>query len=409
MAEPGRARGVVATLLLLALLGASGMADAAPRIGVLTMGPGSEYWSRFGHNALLVERADRQRTVYNFGFFDFEQPGFLLRFARGQMRYRLVALPFDRDFAYYQAEGRSMHLQWLHLDPEQAVQLADYLAWNARPENAEYRYDYFLDNCSTRVRDALDRALGGLLREQTRGRSRGLSYRSEALRLAAAEPWMYLGIHLLLGPASDRPLSRWEEAFVPERLRDALSVVQLRDARPLVAEHIELLPQRLPDSRESEPRFAVLAAALGLGAALLVLLLAPRRGAGGALGRLLLGGFWLASGLVGATSLLLWTLTEHGMAAANRGLLLTSPLCLPLLLALIPLARGTPIHGWQRRLAGLCALAAAVSLPLYLLPVRPQDHLEWILLALPLHLAAWRLLKQRDDGFPSDGGDQPTP
>jgi hypothetical protein len=82
------------------------------------------------------------------------------------------------------------------------------------------------------------------------------------------------------------------------------------------------------------------------------------------------------------------------MAAANRGLLLTTPLCLPLLLALIPLARRSPIPRWQRRLAALCALLAAASLPLYLLPVRPQDHLEWILLALPVHLVAWRLLER---------------
>lgn len=379
-------------VLLLALLLASSVGVAAPRIGVLTMGPGAEYWSRYGHNALLVELPDGTATVYNYGFFDFEQPGFLLRFARGQMRYRLVALPFDSDFAYYQAEGRGMQLQWLRLEPEQAERLAGFLEWNARPENAEYRYDYFTDNCSTRVRDALDEVLGGMIREQTRGRSRGLTYRSEALRLAAPDAWMYLGIHLLLGPTADRPLSRWQEGFVPERLRDALSVVQLADGRPLVEERLDLLPQRLPDSRDSEPRFALLATAIGLGAALLVWLLAGRRGLAGTAGRVLLGTFWLLAGLAGLLGLVLWGFTDHAMAAANRGLLLASPLCLLLLPALRPLARGGDIPRWLSRLAALCALLACATLPLYLLPVRPQDHLEWILLAVPLHIAAWRLL-----------------
>ena len=32
---------------------------------------------------------------------------------------------------------------------------------DARPENLQYRYDYFIDNCSPRPRDMLDRILGG--------------------------------------------------------------------------------------------------------------------------------------------------------------------------------------------------------------------------------------------------------
>lgn len=365
---------------------------ASPRIGVLTMGPGDEYWSRFGHNAVLVETADGERTVYNYGFFDFEQPGFLLRFARGQMLYRLVALRFEQDFAYYQSEGRGMQLQWLRLTPEQARELADFLAWNARPENAEYGYDYFRDNCSTRVRDALDRVLGGRILEQTRSRSRGLSYRTEALRLAAAEGWMFHAIHLLLGPRADRPLSRWEEGFVPARLHDALNLVVLDDGQPLVESDQRLLPQRLPDSLPEEPRFAVTAAALGLGLAVLVLLLGRRHGVPGTLGRSLLAAFWLVAGVLGLVGLILWLFTDHTMAEANRGLLLYSPLTLALLPALSRLARGLPASTFQRSLAAACAGIALLSLPLYLLPVRPQDHLEWILLLLPLHIAAWRLL-----------------
>ncbi len=388
-----RRRLVTATLLALALLLASASLGAAPRIGVLTMGPGLEYWSRFGHNALLVEQADGQRTVYNYGFFDFQQPGFLLRFARGQMRYQLVALPFEQDFAYYQSEGRGMQLQWLRLNRSAASELASFLAWNALPENAEYGYDYFLDNCSTRVRDVLDRFSGGKVIEQTRGRSRGLSYRSEALRLSAPEPWMYLGIHLLLGPSADRPLSRWDEGFVPARLHDALNLVSLADGQPLVESDIRLLPQTLPEALIEEPRFALGAGFAGLAAALVVLLLGRRRGAAGAVGRSLLGVFWLLSGVLGLLGLALWGLTDHQMAYANRSLLLLNPLTLALLPALWSLSRQRPAPAWQRRLAALCAAAALLAVPLYLLPVRPQDHLEWLLLALPVHLAAWRLLQ----------------
>ena len=70
------------------------------------------------------------------------------------MRYQLVALPMREDLAYYQQVGRGVSLQWLNLTPAQARRLADSLAVNALPQNARYGYDYFTDNCSTRVRDA---------------------------------------------------------------------------------------------------------------------------------------------------------------------------------------------------------------------------------------------------------------
>src|SRR5690606_16140001 len=113
------------------------------------------------------------------------------------------------------------------------------------PENARYAYDYFTDNCSTRVRDALDTALGGALSRQLNGRSQGNTYRSEAVRLARPDPLMALGFDLGLGPASDRPNSLWQDAFVPMRLADALRSVRLADGRPLVLAEEALLPHRL--------------------------------------------------------------------------------------------------------------------------------------------------------------------
>ncbi len=76
------------------------------------------------------------------------------------MRYQLVALPMREDLAYYRDVGRGVAIQWLHLTPRQATELSRALALNARPEHAHYDYDYFTDNCATRVRDAIDRALG---------------------------------------------------------------------------------------------------------------------------------------------------------------------------------------------------------------------------------------------------------
>ena len=145
--------------LFLALFG--GVLAAAPRVGVLTMQPGEVFFERFGHNALVVDPGDgSEPTSYNFGYFDPEEPDFLSRFVAGTMRYRLVALPLAYDLSLYERSGRGVSVQWLDLDASEATALAAMLAVNARPENAVYDYRYFTDNCSTRVRDALDAATG---------------------------------------------------------------------------------------------------------------------------------------------------------------------------------------------------------------------------------------------------------
>src|SRR5690606_41457402 len=132
------------------------LAQAAPRIGVATMQPGEIFFERFGHNAIVVEDPALPEPVsYNFGFFDMEEPDFVARFVRGDMRYRLVALPLSRDLAYYREVGRGVSIQWLDLAPAQPRALAAALEENPRPENAYYRYEHFHAHRSHPVRHAL--------------------------------------------------------------------------------------------------------------------------------------------------------------------------------------------------------------------------------------------------------------
>ncbi|WP_017174398.1 DUF4105 domain-containing protein, partial [Xanthomonas phaseoli] len=227
----------------------------APRVGVVTMQPGEVFFERFGHDAIVVvDPRTQQATSYNFGFFDPSEPDFVPRFARGEMMYYLVALPLDEDLSQYRDAGRGVSIQWLDLPPDQARALADGLAVRSQPENARYHYDYFMANCATMVRDTLDRAMGGALKSQLAGRSRGNTFRSEAVRLASPAPWMWLGFDLGLGPYADRPLSRWEEAFVPMRLADSLTQVHNSAGRPLVQSTQVLLPHRIAPEPAEQPR-----------------------------------------------------------------------------------------------------------------------------------------------------------
>ena len=372
--------------LLLALLFA-GLAQAAPRIGVMTMQPGEIFWERFGHDAIVVaDPATGQALSYNYGFFDPGEPGFLGRFIRGEMQYMLVALPIEQDLAIYREEGRGVSIQWLDLSDAQATALAEALATAARPENARYRYDYFTENCATKVRDAIDAALGGRLHAQIAGRSRGNTYRSEAVRLALPAPLMWLGFDIGLSRNADRPLSRWEEAFVPMRLADSLGEARLPDGRPLVRATQQLLPHRLPPApaETSRPWWPWLLAGLASAAALVALARwRPRWFAAGA------GLFWLVSGLLGLLMLFLWFGTEHRFAWGNENLLLFDPLALALLPAAWRRMGGRAAPAWSRKVAWVVLLAAFAALLMKWVLLFSQSNAAWIALLLPVHLSLW--------------------
>ncbi len=368
--------------------------DSQLSISLLTIGPGDIFFERFGHNAIVVHDAASGETIaYNYGIFDFEQENFLLNFARGRMRYRIAADALGDDLQMYRDEGRSITEQRLNLLPAQARELADFLDWNTQPQNMFYRYDYFEANCSTRVRDALDHALGGALLAQSEGRARGYTYRLDALRLMAPEPLLMLGIDLGLGPYADQRIDFWQESFVPATLRSVVNQThtQSADGRtvPLVAQSDVLASGRVEEPPALPPDlrwpFLIIGVAIG---SLLLGLQHPRR----ALARIPLAVcatvFELFCGLGGVVLLFLWFGTEHHAAWRNENLLLLNPLCLWLIPAWIGSARARWAIGkptlWIAWLVVACTGFALFS---KILPWFVQANLAWIVLFAPIHLA----------------------
>lgn len=402
-------RALLALLMLLAFTARadgdgfvpSGVPGDTLTVSLVTFQPGTEYWQRFGHNALLLREASSGKAItYNYGLFDFRQKNFFLNFARGLMIYRVAPNWLANDLPIYADDGRWAREQVLALTPAQRGWLRDYLAWNVEPEHAEYRYDYFTSNCSTRVRDALDRALGGALQRQLAGKAVPASYRSEALRLIAPDRPLMIAMDLALGPVADRPIDLWQQSFAPLTLMDALRGVTVTAAdgslQPLVSAEHELLPTTaLPDPPAAAPSLVlpflgvglVLAALLALSAALRAHALVRIGGA------LLAGTLTLLLSLAGLILAALWGLTDHWAGWRNGNLLLLNPLGL----LLLPTWLGALRRGWQPRhfahaLACFIALGAALALPLRLLPGTEQQNLHWIALVLPVQLAlAWAL------------------
>lgn len=386
-------RGALRGLLALVLVSYSLAALAAPRIGIATMQPGAIFFERFGHNAIVVDDpALGEPMSYNFGFFNMEEPDFLVRFVRGDMQYMLVALPLADDLVYYREVGRGVSIQWLDLDAAAAEELAAALAVNARPENARYGYQYFTDNCSTRVRDAIDIALDGGLRRQLESRSQGNTFRSEAVRLASPAPWMWLGFDVGLGPAADQPNALWQDAFVPMRLAASLRNVRHADGRPLVREEVEVLPHRIAPEPHAfaRPWWPWLLAGLGLSG--LILWLGRRHDS--RIAALALP-FWVVSGIAGGLMLFLWGFTAHNFAWANHNLLLLSPLCLLLLPGAWRIARGRDAGRMFRILLWIVAGLAMLAPFLLWLPAAPQRNAHWIALLLPLQLVFASVLSRR--------------
>ncbi|MEP6634725.1 MAG: DUF4105 domain-containing protein [Luteimonas sp.] len=393
-----------AALLLLCLAAFFGHAAAAVdsnprplRIGVATMQPGEIFFERFGHDSIVIDDpAKGEPLSYNFGFFDPAEPGFLGRFVDNQMQYQLVALPFAEDMVHYRETGRGVSIQWLDLTDAEAERLEAKLVTNALPEHARYRYQYFTDNCATRVRDAIDEVLGGTLRPQFEARSTGNSFRSEAVRLASPAPWMWLGFDIGLGPSADIPNSLWQDAFVPMRLAEGLREVRRSDGRPLVKSEQRVLPHRIaPEpSVVARPWWPWLLAGLAKAVAILLLAWWARRAAG-AIGLV----FWTTSSIVGLLMAFIWFGTGHTFGWANQNLLLFNPLGLLLLPGAWRIARGRPAGRLFR--AGLWTIAACTIAALFAhwLPLQPQRNAHWIALLAPIQIA-WLIAFTRPSVLP---------
>ncbi|HNE28922.1 MAG TPA: DUF4105 domain-containing protein, partial [Saprospiraceae bacterium] len=174
-------------------------------ISLITAAPGEELYSTFGHSALRVKDPARNfDRCYNYGTFDFDQPNFYLNFCRGKLLYYLN-VERRRDFEYeYLMDRRTLREQTLDLDASQKQQLFDLLQENALPQNREYKYDFFYDNCATRIRDIVEKALLYQVFFDSTTTKKGTTMRQLLKPYLLDKPWTRFGIDLILGQAADR-------------------------------------------------------------------------------------------------------------------------------------------------------------------------------------------------------------
>ena len=365
---------------------------------LLTFGWGDAVWERFGHNAIWIrDRVAGTDMTYNWGMFDFNQPHFVWRFVTGDTRYWMEPIDFAAMVRYYREHDRSVLAQELNLSPAQRLKLQQFVQWNALPQNKFYRYDYYRDNCSTRLRDALDHALSGQLQTATVSRMTSGTYRWHTQRLLTGDLPLYTGVTLALGHPADKPLSMWQEMFLPVRMANDFRSVTVADTAgnqlPLVKSEMAIFTAGRSPEPSVAPGYLPLFVAIGLVYGVLLLVLV-RSGEGGHrfafFGAAALATLWsLVAGVAGAALVFAWLFTKHYFMGRNENLLHFDPLSLALVV-MIPLSLFSP-RGTSRavKLAGYIAIICLFGFVLQGASFFDQKNGEIIALALPINLAVW--------------------
>ncbi|HLT46164.1 MAG TPA: DUF4105 domain-containing protein [Rubricoccaceae bacterium] len=377
---------------------AEALSDSAA-VSLLTMLPGEEVYSAFGHSAFRIhDPALGLDRTYNFGTFDFEQPFFVVRFLRGQLDYLLDTAPYDAEVYRYWTLGRPVVEQHLALPPETVRALYAMLEENALPENRAYRYDFFYDNCSTRLLDALDSALvaSGQPALTLRAPYVPRTFRAHLQPYLDGAPLLDLGIDLGLGLPTDRAATAREATFLPvELMRQAGGAAS--GGRPLVARTDTLFwfPGYTATGDAFDWPLALAAAllALGLGATLWG---AWRRRTASGRGRLGDAVLFAVAGAAGLIMAFLWLGTEHTVTGPNLNLLWAWPTHTAAAWGL----RRAALPGWLR--GYLYATAAVTGLTAVLWGWLPQV-LPTPALFFALLLTARALVRARFSGMGERG------
>ncbi len=215
---------IILTILISGLINVSSQIPSDTEIYLITCGPGTETYSIYGHSALrIVIPQDEIDRAYNWGVFDFATPNFVWKFAKGRLEYMLGVYPFDRFLQEYFFESRSVYQQKINLEPDEIKILLALIQENLKPENVKYRYDFFYDDCSTRIRDLLEKALGDKLLYPPEDKRDIPTFREKINQYQRPYPWLQTGVDLLIGTPGNKKASFRDRMFLPDELKEGLS------------------------------------------------------------------------------------------------------------------------------------------------------------------------------------------
>ncbi len=300
-------------------------------IQLVTIGPGDELTNWWGHNGLIVENsASGISYFYNYGLYSFDD-NFIINFVKGRLIFQVGAFTTEDAIDYYRSENREIHVQTLQLSPDKKLEIARKLKENIRPENRDYLYHHYQDNCATRIRDLIDQAVGGQLKSYTDVPGRMTLRQLTRCHTHRHFIWTWL-LMFPMNDSIDKPIKRWENMFLPGEMEKIFSEFTYKDAdnqlKSLVIKNQTIYAAtgraRIPDA---PPNYLFLTLLLSLSVSLAVLFTAflYRRGHPRFFGLMNVVAGLFAGGL-GIFLTLVSLFTDHTIAYYNENLFLVNPL-----------------------------------------------------------------------------------
>ncbi len=312
-------------LILLTFVGLSPAKAQFWEVSLLTADPGTELYSSFGHSAIRMREIgpDGRDMVFNFGTFDFDTPNFYGKFATGKLNYMLSVATYDRFIIEYDYYKRGLREQVLDLNQDQKDFLLQHLDAQYDPARRFYKYDFFYNNCATKIRDAFDIAMGDQL-VWSDSIAEEKTFRNLIDEFVLPLPWADFGIDLALGAVIDRPATELEKQFLPTYMEQAFAnatIVENGVSRPLVKQNRVLLEYPKENSQQSLLNPSVVFWLLAVVFAALTLY-------GFKKGKLMKGldvALFGTVGILGVVVTFLWFFTDHSATAWNWNILWAFP------------------------------------------------------------------------------------
>jgi hypothetical protein len=335
-------------------------------VSVITCGPGQEQlYTAFGHSAFRVhDPVYGYDAAYNYGVFDFDQPNFYLNFVKGDLFYMLGVAEFDQFQYPYVFRNRYVHEQVLDLTQEQKQAIFDALQLNALPKNATYSYDYFYNNCATKIRDVVATVLKDSVEFDGSYIKTNYTIRDLADIYLSQQPWGDLGIDIGLGLPVDKVASPYEYMYLPDYIESAFDHAYiLRNGKrvPIVKSKVVLNEVREADPERRLPHPLVFFIPFSLLCVVLTFYDIRRNKLSNWLDILL----FAVTGVTGGLLFFLWFFTDHYATARNFNILWAFPL--NLIAACLMLRR----RKWLTYYFGFITILSALTIVLW--PVLPQD------------------------------------
>ena len=310
------------------------LSDTA-EVSILTMGPGDVLNDSFGHSAFRVKDTKQNiDVVYNYGVYDFNTPNFYLKFAQGKLLYTLGRNNFSPFYNYYAKQNRWIKEQVLNLNSTERQDIFNFLQNNFKPENRNYKYDFFFDNCATKIRDVLVVVLKNKISYQDSVDSNSYTFRELIQKNVDWNTWGSFGMDIAIGAVVDQKATLWEYQFLPEYVfkeADKAKLNRGQEKISLVKTTINLFintPKENKSNFFTSPLFI-----MGL-LAFIILGITYKDFKNKTRSRWLDVSVYSITGIIGVLLLLLWFATDHSTTHNNYNLLWAVPLSLFFVMAI---------------------------------------------------------------------------